>query len=80
MQTQQIQAELRDFIQFAASQVESGNTRSSIEELVQQWRQPSEFARAVADVRQGMADDAQGKSLPISEAFSDIRKKLGSGF
>ncbi len=29
------------------------------------------------DVSQGVADTAQGKAQPISEAFADVRKKLG---
>lgn len=77
MQTQSIQSELRDFVQFASNRVESGEDRLSVEELVRQWRQTSEFAQAVADVRQGIADAAQGNAQPISDAFADVRRKLG---
>jgi hypothetical protein len=78
MQTQSIQSELRDFVQFATSRVESGGDRLSIEELVRQWRQTSEFAQTVADVRQGITDAAQGKAQPISAVFEDVRRKLGN--
>ncbi|RPH82732.1 MAG: hypothetical protein EHM77_02825 [Planctomycetaceae bacterium] len=77
MQTQSIQSELLDFLQFASSRVASGDDRLSIEELVRQWRQTSEFAQTVADVRQGITDAAQGKAQPISDAFADVRRKLG---
>ncbi len=77
MQTQSIQAELRDFVQFAASRVQTGDDGLSVEELVRQWRQTTEFAHTVADVRQGITDAAQDKAQPISEAFADVRRKLG---
>lgn len=77
MQTQSIQAELRDFVQFASSRVQSGDDDLSVEELVRQWRRATEYAQAVADVRQGVSDAAQGKAQPIPEAFADVRKKLG---
>ena len=77
MQTQSIQSELRDFVQFASRRVESGDDRSSLEELVTQWRQGIEYAETVADVRQGIIDDAQGKAQPLADAFADVRKKLG---
>jgi hypothetical protein len=77
MQTQSIQSELRDFVQFASIRVQSGDNELSVEELVRQWRQTTEYAQAVADVSQGVSDAAQGKAQPISEAFADVRKKLG---
>lgn len=77
MQTQSIQSELRDFFQFASIRVQSGDGELSLEELVRQWRQTTEYAQAVGDVNQGVADTAQGKAQPISEAFADVRKKLG---
>ncbi len=77
MQTQSTQSELRDFVQFASRRVESGDDCSSLEELVRQWRQGSEYAEAVADVRQGIIDDAQGRAQPLADAFADVRRKLG---
>lgn len=77
MQTQSTQSELRDFVQFASRRVESGDDHSSLEELVRQWRQGSEYAEALADVRQGIIDDAQGKAQPLADAFADVRRKLG---
>ena len=77
MQTQSIQSELRDFVQFASHRVASGDDRLSLEELVRQWRQGAEYAETVADVRQGIIDDAQGKAQPLADAFADVRKKLG---
>ncbi len=77
MQTQSIQTELRDFVQFASTRVQTGDDGLSLEDLVRQWRQSTEYAQAVADVRQGITDAAQGKAKPISEAFADVRQKLG---
>lgn len=77
MQTQSIQTELRDFVQFASTRVQTGDDGLSLEELVRQWRQTTDYAQAVADVSQGVSDATQGKAQPISEAFADVRKKLG---
>lgn len=77
MQTNSIQSELRDFVQFASRRVEGGDDRLSLEELVRQWRQDAEYNEAVADVRQGIIDDAQGKAQPLADAFVDVRRKLG---
>ena len=77
MQSQSIQSELRDFLQYASDRITSGGERLSIEELLKQWRQSSEFDQSVEDVRQGVIDAGQGKAVPISVAFSDVRKKLG---
>ena len=77
MQVQSIQTELRDFVQFASTRVQTGDEGLSLEDLVRQWRQSTEYAQAVADVRQGIADAAQGKAKSISEAFADVRQKMG---
>ena len=58
MQAESIQSELRDFVQFASSRVASGEDRLSVEDLVRQWRQTSEFTQTIEDVRGGLADAA----------------------
>ena len=77
MSTQSIKNELQDFVQFASHRVERGEACESVEALVQQWRSDAEYSEAVADVRQGLADDAQGKAMPLSDAFADVRRQLG---
>ena len=77
MQTQSIQSELRDFVQFATRLVECGDNHMSLEDLVRQWRLGTEYAEAVADVQQGIIDDAEGKAQMSGDAFADIRSKLG---
>ena len=77
MTTHSIQAELQEFVRFASRRAEQGADFSSVEELVKHWRQNSEFTEAVADVRQGILDEAAGKSQPLSEAFAEVRNKLG---
>jgi hypothetical protein len=76
MQTQSIQSELRDFVQFTSRRLEGGDDRLSLEELVRQWRQGTEFAEVVADVQQGIRDEAEGKAQPLWDAFADVRRKL----
>jgi hypothetical protein len=73
-----IQKDLQDFVEFAARRLNSGETApASVEELVARWRQDAESAEAVADVRQGLADEVAGKAQPAVEAFADIRRQLG---
>lgn len=76
MQTQSLQTELRDFVQFASTRVETGDDGISLEELVRQWQQATEYAQAVSDVRQGITDAAKGLAKPISDVFLDVRQKL----
>ena len=77
MTTHSIQSELQEFVRFASRHVEQGADFSSVEELVKHWRQNSEYVEAVADVRQGILDEAECKSQPLSDAFAEVRKKLG---
>ncbi len=62
MRIQSIQSELRDFVLFASRLVEFGNNRILLEELVRQWRLGTELAETVADVQQGIIDDAERKA------------------
>ncbi len=77
MPTQSIQSELKEFLLFASRIVEQGRGYSSVEELVKQWRQDSEYAAAVADVQQGIVDSAAGKAQSLSDAFAEVRRRLG---
>lgn len=77
MTTNSIQSELQDFVRFASSRVGQGEVFSSVEELVRRWRQNSEYAEVVDDVRQGIEDEASGKSKSLSEVFVEVRRKLG---
>jgi len=77
MTTHSIQSELQEFVRFASRHVEQGADFSSVEELVKHWRQNSEYAEAVADVRQGILDEAACKSQPLADAFAEVRNKLG---
>jgi len=77
MTTHSIQSELQEFVRFASRHVEQGADFSSVEELVKHWRQNSEYSEAVADVRQGILDEAACKSQPLSDAFAEVRNKLG---
>ena len=70
-------SEPQEFVRFASRHVEQGADVSSVEELVNQRRQNSEYAEAVADVRQGILDEAACKSQPLTDAFAELRNKLG---
>ena len=77
MSTQSIQYEFLEFVQFATRRIASGQAGETVEDLVQQWRGDADYAQAVADVRQGMADDADGCAVSVSEAFANIRRQVG---
>lgn len=72
-----LEQDLRSFVEFATSRIEQGVTADSVEALVHQWRNLSEYEQTVEDVRQGMLDDAQGLSEPADKVFADIRRRLG---
>ncbi len=77
MATLSIKNQLNDFVEFASRRIETGTEVSSLEELFQQWRNDPEDSEAVDDVRQGIADVANGLAEPVEKVFSDIRRKLG---
>lgn len=77
MISQALLSELQDIVQFAMRQIDRGNGGDSVKSLVQQWRHDSEFDEAVADVRQGLVDDAQGRGKSVAETFASIRQQLG---
>ena len=72
-----IHQDLHDFVEFATRRLKSDETAASVEELVARWRQDAESTEAVADVRQGLADEVAGKAQSATEAFADIRRRLG---
>ena len=71
--------EFEDFVLFVVNQMRSGHRTETVEELVRQWRLTSETAGMIADVRQGIADDALGLAYPIEDVFAEIRNMLGVG-
>ncbi len=73
---QSLKHDLQDFVQFATRRIEGGVGNESVEDLVLQWRRDSEYAAAVADVRQGLADDVRGQSESVPVVFDDIRRRL----
>ena len=77
MSSQTIQYELQEFVQFATRRIASGQAARTVEELVQQWRGDSDYLQAIADVRQGIADEAAGRAVSVSEAFASIRGQVG---
>ena len=77
MSSPSIKHELHDFVQFATRHVEHGEACESVENLVQLWRNETEYAEAVEDVHQGLRDDADGRAEPVTDAFANIRRQLG---
>lgn len=77
MPNQSIKNDLLDFVKFATRRIERGDGGKSVEDLVQQWRSGSEFAEAVADVRQGLMDDADRRAESVTDAFAEVRRQLG---
>lgn len=72
-----ILSDLQDFVRFATTRIERGKSGESIEDLVREWRNDSEFAETVADVRQGFVDHAAGRAESVESVFADIRRQLG---
>lgn len=77
MASQTLLGELRSFMHFAAQQIDQGQGGQSVEALLERWRRNSEYEEAVADVRQGMIDDEQGRGQSVEETFAAIRQRLG---
>jgi len=68
--------EYESFDQFARNQFALHSPRS-IDDLVEQWKREREADETVADVKQALKEIDEGKSLPLDEAFREIRKSLG---
>ena len=70
--------ELNQFVEFATGALNAGADEASIEQLLKQWRAQREEEETVELLRQRIEKyDANPKSIPIAEAFSNIRKRLG---
>lgn len=74
MPSQPLENDLQDFVQFATRRIESGTGGESVEQLVEEWRNETEF---LADVRQGVIDKAAGRAEPTDKVFADVRRQLG---
>lgn len=70
-------SELDNFIRFATGKLDSDDEPASLEELLSQWREQCEYAATVDDIRQGLHDYAAGKGQSVTDAFRDVRHKLG---
>ena len=77
MPSESVKQEFQEFVQFATRSIERGDAGETVEDLVQQWRSDAEYAQAVADVRQGLADDAEGQAESVAQVFAEVRRQLG---
>ena len=77
MSSQTIQVEFQEFVQFATRRIERGEAGETVEDLVQQWRVGVDYAQTVADIRQGITDEACGRAVSVSEAFANVRRQVG---
>ena len=68
--------EFEDFVLFVVSRIKEGDRTSSVEELVRQWRDGSESAATIRDLRQSIADEKAGLAAPVETAFTEIRRWL----
>lgn len=74
MPNQSLENDLLDFVQFATRRIESGTGGESVEQLVEGWRNETEF---LDDVRQGVIDKAAGLAETVGKVFADVRGQLG---
>ena len=70
------QQDLESFELYATERLRDGGAES-LHELVAEWEANREYLATVAEVNESLADYEAGKGKPASEAFDDIRKKLG---
>lgn len=69
--------QLDQFTRFARVKLSSNDESLSIEECLQLWRQQTEEDEAIADIEQSQLDFAAGRSMPVKDAFDDVRRRLG---
>ena len=73
--------ELTRFREFAELRLD-GEDADSIEQLVGLWRlanrTPEEAADDLASIRRGIADADAGRTLPVGEAFNEVRSEVRS--
>jgi hypothetical protein len=69
-------AELHEFHQFAGDRLDRNGVQS-LHELVSEWEAAREHQRSVAAIRESVAQYEAGLSLPVEEAFAEVRRKLG---
>jgi putative addiction module CopG family antidote len=73
----QLPADLEQFVQ---AKVRSGRFSSADEALAAvrllRQQEEAEEARALEGIRQGLEDMRAGRTQPLSEAFTDIRRDL----
>ena len=67
--------DLEHFHQFASEKLGNGGAES-LRQLVSQWEVTREHERSVAAIRESVAEDEAGESVPVEDAFAEIRSRL----
>jgi predicted transcriptional regulator len=68
-----------DLDQFRAYAIEliDRNEVTTLKECVHCWEDQREFVESVAGIRESLEDIAAGRTKPLDEAISDIRREVG---
>lgn len=69
--------ELSDFNRFAEQKLSNGGAET-LQQLLDEWQDLREYEQCVVDIRESIRQHENGESLPLDEAFSEIRRKLSA--
>jgi len=72
--TNNLAEQVQSFTEYATRH--SGEA-DSMEELLRKWRMDVERAEVLEDLRIGHEEAARGAGKPVTDAFRDIRRKVG---
>ncbi|MGE0375443.1 MAG: hypothetical protein AB7I48_03445 [Planctomycetaceae bacterium] len=71
-------AELEEFHQFAASQLQNGTGEMSLEECLHFWRSyDAEREASVAAILESIADEEAGRIRPLAVIADEMRRERG---
>ena len=72
------ETDIDDFQQFAKHQIGNATENLSIQQILNAWEMKRESEETAEDICQGISDIKAGKGKPVTQAFADVRRKLGS--
>jgi hypothetical protein len=67
--------ELSDFNRFAEDRLSDGAV-DTLYELVDEWNHVRSHQQSVARIRESARQHEAGQSVPVDEAFDEVRRKL----
>ncbi len=68
--------QLADYYRFVDEKLSNGGA-VSMQDMLDQWLDRQTHEASVADIRESIAQYEAGEALPVDQAFSEVRRKLG---